>query len=125
MLGGELAPGEWVGQDVGMAKTKPKKPSRKGASSQASHNIREVISHAEELLHATAGDFGEKAQEVRHQLVRKLEAAKEKFQDLDDVKEAAEEGMKEADRMIRKHPYESVGVALVAGLVIGALLNRR
>jgi len=33
--------------------------------------------------------------------------------------------MKEADRMIRKHPYESVGVALVAGLVIGALLNRR
>ena len=41
------------------------------------------------------------------------------------MKEAAEEGMKEADRMIRKHPYESVGVALVAGLVIGALLNRR
>jgi ElaB/YqjD/DUF883 family membrane-anchored ribosome-binding protein len=104
-----------------MAKTKAKKPSRKGAS----HNIREVISHAEELLHATTGDLGEKAREVRHQLVRKLEAAKEKFQDLDDVKEAAEEGMKEADRMIRKHPYESVGVALVAGLVIGALLNRR
>jgi len=125
VLGGELAPGEWVGQDVGMAKTKAKKTSRRGASSQASHNIREVISHAEELLHATAGDLGEKAQEVRYQLVRKLEAAKEKFQDLDDVKEAAEEGMKEADRMIRKHPYESVGVALVAGLVIGALLNRR
>jgi len=108
-----------------MAKTKAKKPSRKEVSSQASHNIREVISHAEELLHATTGDLGEKAREVRHQLVRKLEAAKEKFQDLDDVKEAAEEGMKEADRMIRKHPYESVGVALVAGLVIGALLNRR
>jgi hypothetical protein len=108
-----------------MAKTKAKKPSRKGDSSKASHNIREVISHAEELLHATTGDLGEKAREVRLQLVRKLEAAKEKFQDLDDVKEAAEEGMKEADRMIRKHPYQSVGVALVAGLVIGALLNRR
>jgi len=125
VLGGELAPGEWVGQDVGMAKTKGKKPSRKGDSSKASHNIREVISHAEELLHATTGDLGEKAREVRLQFVRKLEAAKEKFQDLDDVKEAAEEGMKEADRMIRKHPYQSVGVALVAGLVIGALLNRR
>jgi ElaB/YqjD/DUF883 family membrane-anchored ribosome-binding protein len=108
-----------------MAKTKGKKPSRKGDSSKASHNIREVISHAEELLHATTGDLGEKAREVRLQFVRKLEAAKEKFQDLDDVKEAAEEGMKEADRMIRKHPYQSVGVALVAGLVIGALLNRR
>jgi len=33
--------------------------------------------------------------------------------------------MKEADRVIRKHPYESVGVALVAGLLLGALLSRR
>ena len=108
-----------------MAKSRSKKPARKSASGKITHDVREVISHAEELLHATTGDFGEKAREVRHQLVRKLEAAKEKFQDMDDVKEAAEEGMKEADRMIRKHPYESVGVALVAGLVIGALLNRR
>jgi len=77
VLGGELAPGEWVGQDVGMAKTKAKKPSRKEVSSKASQNIREVISHAEELLHATTGVLGEKAREVRHQLVRKLEAAKE------------------------------------------------
>ena len=84
-----------------------------------------MIANAEELLQATAGELGEKAREIRKELVRKIEAAKEKFQNLDDVKEAAEEGLKEVDQVIRKHPYESVGAALVAGLIIGALLNRR
>ena len=84
-----------------------------------------MIADAEELLQATAGELGEKAREIRKELVRKIEAAKEKFQNLDDVKEAAEEGLKEVDQVIRKHPYESVGAALVAGLIIGALLNRR
>jgi ElaB/YqjD/DUF883 family membrane-anchored ribosome-binding protein len=111
--------------NVAMARSRSKKTVHKAGSSKISHDVREVISHAEELLHATAGELGEKAREVRQQLANKIEAAKEKFQSLEDVKDAAEEGMKEADRVIRKHPYESVGVALVAGLLIGALLNRR
>ena len=125
MVGGKLAPNVGVRQYVYMAKSKVKKGSSKASSTKDRHHLQEVISHAEELLESTAGELGEKAKEVRQQLVRKIEAAKERFQDFDDVKEAAEEGMKEADRVIRKHPYESVGVALVAGLLIGALLNRR
>lgn len=114
--------GAW--QSIGMTKSRVKKSGTKGAGKER-HHLQEVIAHAEELIESTAGDLGEKAQEVRRQLAKKIESAKERFRDLDDVKEAAEEGMKEADRMIRKHPYESVGVALVAGLLIGALLNRR
>ncbi len=112
------------GQSVEMAKSKVKKTGTKGAGKDR-HHLQEVIAQAEELIESTAGDLGEKAQEMRRQLAKKIEAAKERFQDLDDVKEAAEEGMKEADRMLRKHPYESVGVALVVGVMIGALLNRR
>jgi ElaB/YqjD/DUF883 family membrane-anchored ribosome-binding protein len=114
--------GAW--QSVSMTKSRAKKSGTKGAGKER-HHLQEVIAHAEELIESTAGDLGEKAQEVRRQLAKKIESAKERFRDLDDVKEAAEEGMKEADRMIRKHPYESVGVALVVGLLIGALLNRR
>jgi len=125
VVGGKLAPNVGVRQYVYMAKSKVKKGTSKASSTKDRHHLQEVISHAEELLESTAGELGEKAKEVRQQLVRKIEAAKERFQDFDDVKEAAEEGMKEADRVIRKHPYESVGVALVAGLLIGALLNRR
>lgn len=125
MVGGELAPNVGVRHYADMAKSKAKKGASKVSSTKDRHHLQEVIAHAEELLESTAGELGEKAKEVRQQLVRKIEAAKERFQDFDDVKEAAEEGMKEADRVIRKHPYESVGVALVAGLLIGALLNRR
>ena len=123
-MGGKLAPmlGAW--QNVKMTKSRAKKSGTKGAGKER-HHLQEVIAHAEELIESTAGDLGEKAQEVRRQLAKKIESAKERFRDLDDVKEAAEEGMKEADRTIRKHPYESVGVALVVGLLIGALLNRR
>ena len=111
-----------------MVKTKARKSSRNRSSSSSSsirREVRGVIADAEQLLHATAGELGEKAKEVRKELTRKIEAAKERFQNLEDVKEAAEEGLKEVDQVIRKHPYESVGAALVAGLILGALLNRR
>ena len=123
-MGGKLAPMRVAWQSIRMTKSRAKKSGTKGAGKER-HHLQEVIAHAEELIESTAGDLGEKAQEVRRQLAKKIESAKERFRDLDDVKEAAEEGMKEADRMIRKHPYESVGVALVVGLLIGALLNRR
>jgi ElaB/YqjD/DUF883 family membrane-anchored ribosome-binding protein len=108
-----------------MAKSKVKKSSRKSSGSSMAREVRGVIADTEHLLQATAGELGEKAKEVRKELARKIEAAKERFQNLDDVKEAAEEGLKEVDQVIRKHPYESVGAALVAGLIIGALLNRK
>jgi ElaB/YqjD/DUF883 family membrane-anchored ribosome-binding protein len=108
-----------------MAKTKVRKSSRKSAKASIAHDVRGVISDAEQLLQATAGELGEKAQMVRKELARSIEAAKDRFQNLDDVKEAAEEGLKEVDQVIRKHPYESVGAALVAGLILGALLNRK
>ena len=108
-----------------MRKNPSRKSSRKSARVSIARDVRGVLADAEQLLQATAGELGEKAKEVRKELARKIEAAKERFQSLEDVKEVAEEGLKEVDQVIRKHPYESVGAALVAGLIIGALLNRR
>ena len=108
-----------------MRKNSSRQSSRKSSRASIARDVRGVLADAEQLLHATAGELGEKAKEVRKELARKIEAAKERFQSLEDVKEAAEEGLKEVDQVIRKHPYESVGAALVAGLIIGALLNRR
>ena len=123
--GSKLAPGNGGRHNVPMAKTKVRKSSRKTGKASIARDVRGVLVDAEKLLHATAGELGERANEVRKELARKIEAAKERFHNLDDVKEAAEEGLKEVDQVIRKHPYESVGAALVAGLIIGALLNRK
>lgn len=77
---------------------------------------------AEAVLHATAGQAGEKMAEVRQKLAHALESAKttcHKFE------ERAIAGCKAADKTIRAHPYESIGVAFGVGLLIGVLVARR
>jgi ElaB/YqjD/DUF883 family membrane-anchored ribosome-binding protein len=41
------------------------------------------------------------------------------------VEERAMEGARATDRVIREHPYQSIGVAFGIGLLIGVLVTRR
>jgi ElaB/YqjD/DUF883 family membrane-anchored ribosome-binding protein len=81
-----------------------------------------VVQDAESLAKATASDLGEKAREARARLNTSLESAKANFRRLE---ERAAEGARATDEVIRSHPYESVGVAFGAGLLIGLLVSRR
>lgn len=81
-----------------------------------------VLHDAEGLAKATAGDLGEKAKEARAKLATSLEAAKENFYKLEDKAVA---GAKATDKVIREHPYESIGVAFGVGLLIGVLVSRK
>jgi len=42
----------------------------------------------------------------------------------DDVQERGEEAWDDAAKLIRKHPSRSIGIALLVGVVIGALVSR-
>lgn len=77
---------------------------------------------AEALMHATAGQAGEKAGELRDRLSTAIESAKATCHR---VEERAIAGAKVADKTIREHPYESIGVAFGVGLLIGVLVGRR
>jgi len=89
-------------------------------------DVKEVITDAEALLRATADDLSGKAKEARAKLTEKVGVAKERLTQLEGVvREKAVEGAKETDRMIREHPYESLGVAFGLGLLIGILVNRK
>lgn len=77
---------------------------------------------AEAMLHATAGQAGEKMAELRSKLSTALESAKATCRKLEDKAVA---GAKAADKTIREHPYESIGVAFGIGLLIGVLVGRR
>lgn len=82
-----------------------------------------TLSHdAEALMHATAGQAGEKTGELRDRLSAALESAKATCRR---VEEKAIAGAKVADKTIREHPYESIGVAFGIGLLIGVLVGRR
>jgi ElaB/YqjD/DUF883 family membrane-anchored ribosome-binding protein len=82
-----------------------------------------TLSHdAEAMLHATAGQAGEKMTELRGRLTSTLEAAKATYRRIEEKTVA---GAKVADKTIREHPYESIGVAFGVGLLIGVLVGRR
>jgi len=85
-------------------------------------DLKVLTSDAEALMHATAGQAGEKVGELRHRLTAALESAKATCQRLE---EKAVAGAKAADKTIREHPYESIGVAFGLGLLIGVLVGRR
>ena len=90
------------------------------------NDVKEVISDAEALIHAAGDDLRGKASEARDKLSVKLAAARERLKHLEGVvREKAIEGAKQTDRVIREHPYESIGVAFGVGLLLGILINRR
>ena len=90
------------------------------------HDFKIVIQDAEQLIKATAGDLGdklgEKAKEARDRLKASLDSAKTTCQELE---EKAVAGVQAADKVIRDHPYESVGIAFGVGLLVGLLATRR
>ena len=85
-------------------------------------DLRTLSQDAEAVLEATAGQTGEKMQELRGRLTATLESAKATYRRLE---EKAVAGAKATDRTIRDHPYESIGVAFGVGLLIGVLVSRR
>ena len=81
-----------------------------------------VVHDAENLIKATAGELGDKAREARGRLTASLESAKDSFYRLEDKALASAQA---TDRVIREHPYQSIGAAFGLGLLIGVLVTRK
>lgn len=85
-------------------------------------DLKVLARDAEELLKATAGDVGEKARDARAHLTESLEGAKETVKQMEDRAAVA---ARAADRIVRDHPYEFMGVTFGLGLLLGVLINRK
>ena len=85
-------------------------------------DLKNVVRDSEQLLAAVSDATGEKAEAVRERLNETLAQARETCCKLENK---TKEGVRAADQVIRDHPYESIGVALAAGVVIGALIARK
>jgi len=89
-------------------------------------DLRNLAADAELLLSATMGEVGEKAAVAREQLKAGLARAKVTLAELQQKGIAsAQAAAKKADSTIRSHPYESVGIAVGVGLLIGYILGRK
>ena len=92
------------------------------ANDRLASDLKLVMRDAEDLLKATAGQAGEKLSEVRSRLAGALESAKANCANLQDK---TVEAAKATDRVIREHPYESLGIAFGVGLLLGVLVTRK
>jgi ElaB/YqjD/DUF883 family membrane-anchored ribosome-binding protein len=92
------------------------------ANERMAGDLKHVMRDAEKVMEATAGQTGESVSEVRSRLAAAIESAKATCQRLEEKTVAA---AKATDRVIREHPYESIGVAFGLGLLIGVLVARK
>ncbi len=85
-------------------------------------DLRVLIRDAEALLKAGATEAGGKVEELKSRLQASVGRMKETCQDLE---QKVVTGAKATDKVIREHPYESIGVAFGVGLLIGVLATRK
>lgn len=85
-------------------------------------NATNLAQDAQELLSATADVPGTKVSEARKRLSAALGRGKEAW---GHVQEQAVAQAKVADELVHEYPYQSIGIALGIGTLLGLLMARR
>ena len=89
-------------------------------------DLKVVVADAEELLRATASQAGEKVSAARERIQASLATAKVKLTEAEQaLLEKSKLAAKAADEYVRENPWQAVGIAAAAGLVLGVLISRR
>ena len=89
-------------------------------------DLRVVVADAEALLTTTAHDVGDKARAARARASESVEHARQRIEELETgLRERADQAADDASRYVREHPWQAVGIAVAAGVVLGVLLGRR
>ena len=78
-------------------------------------DLRTVVTDAEELLKATAGQTGERIEKVRARAEESVRVARERLRSAAD----------ELNGRVHDNPWAAVGIAAGVGLVAGILLARK
>jgi ElaB/YqjD/DUF883 family membrane-anchored ribosome-binding protein len=96
--------------------------SDKSQTTEDTHqDLKELLHEAEQALSHTAGEAGEKFEELRERLRAALDKGR---YSLDSIRAETVRRAKQADTLIRENPYYAIGVAAGVGAVIGILVSR-
>jgi len=96
------------------------------AKQQLTDDLKTVGRDAKDLMNAAAGKAGEKVSQMRSQMQSRLDSALQSTRETAERAQAkAASAAKATDQCIRDHPYETVGVFLGLGILVGFLIARR
>ena len=85
------------------------------STSTLTHDLRAVVTDAEDLLKATASQNGERIEKARARAEESLRLARASLQ----------KAGNHLDDQVRQHPWTAIGAAAGAALVLGILLGRK
>jgi ElaB/YqjD/DUF883 family membrane-anchored ribosome-binding protein len=84
-------------------------------------DLHALVSDAEALLRATAGQAGEKASEAREKAQESLQSLRDRLEEMQDtVKGRA----KQFDGYVRDNPWQALAIAGGVALLLGILMGR-
>ncbi|HWL27424.1 MAG TPA: DUF883 family protein [Burkholderiaceae bacterium] len=89
-------------------------------------SVKTSLDDAEKLLREAAESTGDKAAELRESAMRSLRRTREALYDTQDaLMERGRRAARVTDDYVHDNPWQAIGMAGLAGLVIGALMCRR
>ena len=88
--------------------------------------VKESLDDAEKLLREAANATGDKATELRENALRSLKRTREALYDTQDaLLERGRRAARVTDDYVHDNPWQAIGMAGLAGVLIGALICRR
>lgn len=89
-------------------------------------DLRALVADTEELLRATAGQAGEKAAAARERMQVSLARSRQRLLEAERaLEDRAGQAARAVEEFVHQNPWRAVGIAALAGFVLGALVNRR
>ena len=89
-------------------------------------DIKLVIADAEDILHATADQAGEKVANLRARIQKQVEGARVRLAEAEAVLVAKTRAAAHAtDAYVHESPWKAVGIAAGIGLLLGLVIGRR
>ncbi len=96
------------------------------AKEKLMHDLKDVISGAEDLLKITANNASAEYAVVKQKLERNLRATRDELRHLEhEAFLKAKHAARATDMYVHDHPWQSVGVGAALGLAVGVLIGRR
>ena len=96
------------------------------ARDQLVDDMKAVIADAEELLKATASATGDRIGAARARAEETLKSARSRLSEFNsEILDQAKDAAKATDDYVHEHPWHAVGIAAVAGILVGVMVSRR
>lgn len=89
-------------------------------------DMKSVIADAEDMLHATADQAGEKVATMRARIQERLKGAKARLSDAEAALiKKTRAAARATDTYVHESPWTAVGIAAGVGLLVGLIIGRR